>query len=272
MKQDTIVYNQLEEIIGNEATGRAARAAIRAGVWTGPTAGLAPGYSQANLVILPHAYAFDFIRFCLYNPKTCPLLDVTSFGSPHPAPHLAQDADLRVDLPRYRIYQDGELVAEPTNITNQWRQDAVAFLLGCSFTFEHAMLAAGLPLRHLECDCNVPMFRTNQPCQPAGIFHGPLVVSMRPIPKGLVERAIQVTARYPSSHGEPIHIGDPAALGIKNLAQPDYGDPVPIYAGEVPVFWACGVTPQAVAQAVPVPWMITHAPGHMFITDQLMKS
>jgi uncharacterized protein YcsI (UPF0317 family) len=250
-------------------TGIAARHAVRSGIWQGPTAGLAPGYVQANLVILPQVYAFDFLRFCVRNPKSCPVLDVTDPGSPHPSSYWAKDADLRTDLPRYRVYEGGAVVDEVRDIADLWRKDSVAFLLGCSFTFERAMVSAGLPVRHLECGCNVPMFRTNWLCQPVGIFRGPLVVSMRPIPGHLVARAVQVTARYPVTHGAPVRVGDPAGLGIADLYQPDYGDPVPVYPGEVPVFWACGVTPQAVAQTVQLPWMITHAPGHMFITDRL---
>lgn len=252
---------------GRYKTGIEARSTIRAGRWTGPTAGLAPGYAQANLVILPAAQAFDFLRFCVRNPKPCPVLEVTDAGSPHPDPVWGGDADLRTDLPRYRVYEDGELVEEPHDIRHRWQEDLVAFLLGCSFTFERALVAAGIPVRHLECGCNVPMFRTNRTCRPAGPFHGPLVVTMRPIPGRLVARAVQITARYPSVHGAPVHIGDPSALGIEDLGQPDYGDPVPVQAGDVPVFWACGVTPQAVALAARVPLMITHAPGHMFITD-----
>jgi len=250
-------------------TGQAARQAVRAGRWAGPTAGLALGYVQANLVVLPQDCAFDFLRFCVRNPKPCPVLDVTAPGSPHPSSGWAQEADLRTDLPRYWLYENGQVAAELRDIVGHWRDDAVAFLLGCSFTFERAMLSAGLPVRHLECGCNVPMFRTNRCCQPAGMFQGPLVVSMRPVPSHLVVQAVQVTARYPAVHGAPVHIGDPAQLGIADLQRPDYGDPVPIYPGEVPLFWACGVTSQAVAQAIRLPWMITHAPGHMFITDRL---
>ncbi len=250
-------------------TGRQARQAIRAGAWTGPTAGLAPGTVQANLAILPQEQAFNFLRFCVRNPKPCPVLDVTAPGSWQPSPRWAQDVDLRTDLPRYRVYQAGELVDEPTDLLGWWRDDLVAFLLGCSFTFERALVAAGVPVRHLECGCNVPMYRTDRPCQPAGPFHGPLVVSMRPIPAELVARAVQVTSRFPAVHGGPVHIGEPQALGIWDLAQPDYGDPVAVHPGEVPVFWACGVTPQAVALASRVPFMITHAPGHMFVTDRL---
>jgi uncharacterized protein YcsI (UPF0317 family) len=239
---------------------------MRAGDWTDITPGLAPGYAQANLVILPHDMAYDFLLFCFRNPKPCPLLDVTEPGSPVPQ-IAAPSGDLRTDLPRYRIYNYGQLVDEPLSIERYWSDDLVAFLLGCSFTFERGLLEAGIPLRHIECGCNVPMYRTNVDCVSAGIFHGPLVVSMRPIPADLVAAAVQVSGRYPSVHGAPVHVGAPEALGIQNLAQPDWGDPVPIHAREVPVFWACGVTPQAAATIVRPPLMITHAPGHMFITD-----
>ena len=249
-------------------TGAQARDAIRSGIWDSPTAGLAPGYIQSNLVILPQDYAFDFLRFCIRNPKPCPLLDVGDLGSPHPSSLWSEAADLRTDLPRYRIYERGKLVDELADITNQWKKDFVAFLIGCSFTFESALMSAGLPIRHLECGCNAPVFHTNQACQPAGIFQGPLVVSMRPIPSHLVDRAVKITSRYPAVHGSPVYIGDPAGLGIKDIDQPDYGDSVPIYPNEVPVFWACGVTPQAIAQAIGFPMMITHAPGYMFITDR----
>jgi uncharacterized protein YcsI (UPF0317 family) len=242
------------------------REGIRAGRWRGPTAGLAPGFAQANLVVLPREQAYDFLLFCVRNPKPCPLLDVTDPGSPVPG-IAAPRADLRTDLPRYRVYRHGELVAEPATIVEHWRDDLVAFLLGCSFTFEPALLEAGVPVRHLECGGNVPMFRTNRQCRPAGIFRGPLVVSMRPIPPSLVATAVQVTARFPAVHGAPIHVGDPGGLGIADLAAPDWGDPVANEASDVPVFWACGVTPQAVAMTACPPLMITHAPGHMLVTD-----
>jgi uncharacterized protein YcsI (UPF0317 family) len=251
------------------ATGQEARQAIRQGEWNAITGGLAPGHVQANLVILPQAYAFDFLRFCMRNPKPCPVLDVTDPGSPHPSAEWAEGADLRTDIPRYRVYEKGELAEELTDIRHLWRADLVAFLLGCSFTFENALVVAGLPMRYRECGCNVSVYTTNWLCQPAGVFEGPLVVSMRPIPGPMVTKAVQITSRYPAVHGAPVHIGDPAGLGITDLNQPNYGDPVPIYSGEVPVFWACGVTPQAVALAARFPWMITHAPGHMFITDRL---
>ncbi len=243
------------------------RATIRAGAWTEPTAGQAPGYAQANLVIVPAVYAAAFRAFCDANPQPCPLLEMGAPGDPRPHT-FAPQADLRTDLPRYRVYRDGVAVAEPTDIRALWRTDLVAFLIGCSFTFERALLAAGVPVRHIECGLNVPMYRTTCACVPAGPFAGPLVVSMRPMPADLVPLATSVTARYPRMHGAPVHAGAPAALGIADLAQPDYGDAVPIQPGEVPVFWACGVTPQAVAQAARLPFMITHAPGHMLVGDQ----
>jgi uncharacterized protein YcsI (UPF0317 family) len=242
------------------------RQAIRRGEWTGPTAGLAPGCTQANLVVLPEADAFDFMRFCLRNPKPCPLLEVTDPGSPEPA-QTAPGADLRTDVPRYRVFRDGELAGEPCDVRDEWRDDLVAFLIGCSFTFERALLAQGLPVRHVEQGCNVPMYRTARDCTPAGRFSGPLVVSMRPMTPEQAIRATQVTSRYPGVHGAPVHVGDPGALGIDELGAPDYGDPVDVRDGEVPVFWACGVTPQAVAVASRPALMITHAPGHMFLTD-----
>jgi uncharacterized protein YcsI (UPF0317 family) len=238
-------------------------------VWRKPTAGLAPGYVQANLVILPQEHAFDFLRFCFLNPKACPLLDVSEAGSPAASSYWAEGSDLRTDLPKYRVYQHGELVAEPTHLLDLWRDDFIGFLIGCSFTFEQALIHEGIPVRHQECGCNVPMYRTNIQTRPAGIFQGPVVVSMRPMPGLLVPKAVRVTERYPSVHGAPLAVGDPAGIGIADLQKPDYGDPVPIRPGEVPVFWACGVTPQSVAQAAKVPLMITHAPGHMFVTDRL---
>jgi uncharacterized protein YcsI (UPF0317 family) len=250
--------------VGTEA--QQARQAIRRGEWNRPTAGLAPGFTQANLVVLPREDAFDFMRFCLRNPKPCPLLEVTDPGSPEPA-ETAPGADLRTDVPRYRVYRDGELAGEPTDVADEWRDDLVAFLIGCSFTFERALLAQGLPVRHIEQGRNVPMYRTARDCTPAGQFAGPLVVSMRPMTPAQAIRATQVTSRYPSVHGAPVHVGDPAELGIGDLGAPDYGEPVEVRAGEVPVFWACGVTPQAVAVASRPALMITHAPGHMFVTD-----
>jgi uncharacterized protein YcsI (UPF0317 family) len=245
---------------------RELRAEIRSGKLAGVTAGLAPGFVQANLAALPREQAYDFLLFCQRNPRPCPLLEVTEPGSPEPK-GVAPGADLRTDLPRYRIYTDGHLADEVTDATPYWRGDLVAFLIGCSFTFEWALLEAGIALWHVEHGRNVAMWRTTTECRPAGRFHGPMVVSMRPIRSGDVAKAVTVTARFPSAHGAPVHVGDPAALGIGDLGRPDWGDPQPVGPGEVPVFWACGVTPQAVALASKPPFMITHSPGHMFITD-----
>ena len=242
------------------------REEVRRGDYTGITSGHAPGYVQANLAILPEEYAYDFLLFCQRNPRPCPLIDVTDVGSPEPS-GVAPGADLRTDLPRYRIYRDGALTEEATDITPYWRDDLVAFLLGCSFTFEWALMDAGVPMRHVEEGRNVAMWRTSMACRPAGRFHGPMVVSMRPIPAGLVPKAVTVTARFPMAHGAPVHIGDPKAIGIDDIEHPHWGDPATFRPGDVPVFWACGVTPQAVALASKPPFVITHSPGHMFITD-----
>lgn len=231
-----------------------------------PTSGLCPGYEQANLVCLPRRHAFDFLLFATRNPQACPVLDVVEAGSW--APSIAADADLRTDLPAYRIWRRGELDGEPEEVRDVWRLDLVSFLLGCSFTAEHALLAAGIPLRHVEQGLNVAMFDTNRPCRRAGVFSGDLVVTMRPLPAALVDRAVEITGAMPSAHGAPVHIGDPAALGIESLDRPDYGDAVEVRPGEVPVFWACGVTPQNVLRASRVEFAITHAPGHMFLTDR----
>ena len=239
--------------------------ACRSGEWARPTPGVCGAFVQTNLVVLPHADAFDFLRFCGRNPKPCPLIEATDPGDPEPK-LTAPGADLRRDLPRYRVYRRGELVDEPTDVRDLWRDDFVGFLIGCSFSFEEALLAAGVPVRHVEAGTNVPMYRTNVPCTPAGEFSGPLVVSMRPIPAALVPLAVTTTARVPQVHGAPVHVGDPGAIGIADLDRPDYGEPVEVRPGELPVFWACGVTPQAVALEAAPEVMITHSPGHMFVT------
>lgn len=242
------------------------RQLIREGKIDFQTSGMCNGYAQANMAVLPKDLAFDFLLFTQRNQKPCPVLDVTEPGSPVPR-LIAPNADLRYDIPRYRIYKKGELADEVTNLDQYWRDDLVAFLLGCSFSFEGPMLDAGLDVRHITDNHNVPMYITNIQCVPAGVFHGPMVVSMRPMkPKDAV-RAVQVTSRMPFVHGAPIHFGDPEAIGIKDISKPDFGDASLIKPGEVPVFWACGVTPQAVAMAVKPEFMITHAPGHMFISD-----
>ncbi|MGL4554782.1 MAG: putative hydro-lyase [Gemmataceae bacterium] len=247
-------------------TGHDVRQRCRDGRLTTPTPGLAPGYVQANLVCVPRDVAFDFLLFCRRNPRPCPLLDVTDPGDPVPR-HAAPDGDVRTDCPRYRVYRHGELVEEPADLLAHWRGDLVGFLLGCSFTFEKALLDAGLPVRHVEEGRNVPMYRTAVPCAPAGLFRGPLVVSMRPMTPAQAEEAARVCAGFPLAHGAPVHVGDPAGLGIGDLGRPDFGDAVTVRPGEVPVFWACGVTPQAVAMTARPPLLLTHAPGHMMLTD-----
>lgn len=234
---------------------------------TGPTAGLAKGYTQANLIAVPADWAYEMLLFAQRNPKPCPVLDVTDTGSPHTA--LAPGADLRTAIPRYRVWRDGALVDEPREVTGHWREDLVAFLIGCSFTFESALADAGVPLRHVEQGRNVAMFVTDRACRPAGRLHGPMVVSLRMIPAPLVDLAVRISARMPAVHGGPVHVGDPAALGIADLSTPDFGDPVECEPGDVPVFWACGVTPQAVLMTSRPPFAITHAPGHMLVTDVL---
>jgi uncharacterized protein YcsI (UPF0317 family) len=226
------------------------------------------GFVQANLVVVPRDRALDFLLFCQRNPKPCPVLDVTEPGSPEPQ-LVAPGADVRTDLPRYCVYRHGELVDEPSDLMRWWRDDLVAFLLGCSFTFEKALAEAGIPLRHLEAGCNVPMYRTSIPCRSAGIFHGPLVVSMRPLTPSQAIEATRICSRFSRAHGTPVHLGDPAAIGIRDLSRPDFGDPVEIKPGEIPVFWACGVTPQAVAMEAKPPLLLTHKPGHMFVTNLL---
>jgi uncharacterized protein YcsI (UPF0317 family) len=245
-----------------------ARHAIRSGAWTTHTSGLADGHVQGNLVILPQADAHDFLSYCRANPKPCPLLAVSEPGQAH-LPALGVDLDLRTDLPRYRVWRRGELIEEPTDIHALWRDDLVSFVIGCSFSFEQALLEAGLPLRHVQQGKNVAMYRTNVPTEPAGMFEGPLVVSMRPFSPTDADRAIEVTSRFPDVHGAPVHVGDPARIGIADLSRPDYGDAVEVLDGELPVFWACGVTPQAAIARAKPEFCITHAPGAMLITDLL---
>jgi len=248
------------------ATGLDVRLAARSGALDAPTSGLAPGFVQGNLAILPHEYAEDFLRFCQANPKPCPLLGVSEAGDPA-IPALGTDLDIRTDISRYRVWRDGELVGEPREVKSIWRDDLVSFVLGCSFSFEEALLQADVPLRHLERGTGVPMWRTSIQTQRAGRFHGPLVVSMRPLKPGDAIRAVQITTRLPAVHGAPVHLGYPEAIGISDLTKPDYGDAVPVERGELPVFWACGVTPQAAIAAAKVPFAITHAPGYMLVTD-----
>ena len=242
------------------------RAKIRDGGFDGPTAGWGGDALQANLVILAAEDASDFLRFCQSNPRPCPLLAVGEPGDPS-LPTLGQGIDLRRDLPCYRVWREGELTDEPTDIADLWRDDLVSFALGCSFSFEDALIRAGIPMRHQQTGRNAPMYRTNLPTRPAGRFSGPLVVSMRPMRAADAIEAVQICSRFPLAHGAPVHLGDPAQIGISDITAPDYGDPPDIRDGELPVFWACGVTPQAAIVTTRPALAITHAPGHMLITD-----
>lgn len=242
-----------------------ARAAFRGG-HSAPTAGWANGFAQANLIAVPREWAYDVLLFCQRNPKPCPVLDVTEPGA-WTTP-LAEGSDLRTDIPRYRVWRDGLLVDEPTEVRDLWTDDLVGLLIGCSFSFETALGEAGVPLRHVEAERNVPMYVTNRPCREAGRLHGQLVVSLRPIPAAQVATAVTVTSAMPAVHGAPVHVGNPADLGITDLDRPDFGDAPVIEPGDVPVFWACGVTPQAVIAAAKPAFAITHAPGYMVVTDR----
>jgi uncharacterized protein YcsI (UPF0317 family) len=253
-----------ESVLASEA----ARREIRAGRHPGQTAGLAPGFVQGNLVILPQRYADDFLRFCQRNPKPCPVLAVSEVGDPR-LPSLGGSIDIRQDVPRYRIYRDGVLTETVTHLQAVWQADWVTFLLGCSFSFEQALMDDGIALRHIANGKNVSMYRTNIQTQSAGCFSGPLVVSMRPMSVANSIRAVQITSRFPGVHGAPIHWGDPQGIGIDDIEKPDYGDVTPILDGEVPVFWACGVTPQAALLAAKPSICVTHEPGCMLITDLL---
>lgn len=250
-----------------EMKGAQFRALVRQGGWRKPTAGCCAGYTQLNLVVLPERYATDFQTFCERNPKPCPLLEVVGHGQVE-AVELAPGSDLRRDCPGYKVFR-GQHYQLQDDVAGLWQDDFVSFLIGCSFTFEQAMIRRNIPVRHVELGCNVPMFITDIPCKAAGPFHGRMVVSMRPIPAYLVEEAYDVTACYPSVHGAPVHHGDPSKIGVRDILAPDFGDPVPIYDDEIPVFWACGVTPQVALENLAPEIAITHAPGLMFVSDRL---
>ncbi|MDM7517176.1 putative hydro-lyase [Lentilactobacillus sp. TOM.63] len=239
---------------------------IRSGDFFGQTSGLCPGYTQANLAILPKDLAYDFLLFTQRNPRPCPVLEVSDTGS-RKLHEFADDIDLANDFPKYRIYRNGKVDAEVTSVADIWQNDFVSFIIGCSFSFESELLASGIEVRNITEKVNVPMFNTNIPLKSADPFHGNMVVSMRPIPETQIPTAVQVTGAMPNVHGAPIQIGDPETIGISDLAHPDYGDPVTIKAGEQPVFWPCGVTPQNVIMQTKPPLVITHAPGHMLVTD-----
>lgn len=247
---------------------REARRAIREGRRRGHTAGVAPGHVQGNVCILPREYAAEFEAFCRANPKPCPLLAVSKPGDPR-LPALGEDLDIRTDVPRYRVFRDGALTEETTDLKRLWRDDLVTFILGCSFSFEQALMEAGLPLRYVDEGRNVPMYRTSIDTTPAGRFRGKLVVSMRPFKPADAIRAIEITSRYPRVHGSPVHMGFPEQIGITDLTRPWAGDPTEVRDGELPLFWACGITPQSVVLDAKPSLCITHAPGHMLVTDLL---
>ena len=242
------------------------RELIREGKITGPTAGMCAGYAQANRAVMPKELAYDFLLFTQRNPKSCPILEVSDVGS-RELKYIAKGADIARDIPKYRVYEKGVMTGEYTDVSSFWRDDLVSFLIGCSFSFEADLLETGVPVRHIEEGRNVPMFITNIPCVPAGAFHGNMVVSMRPLPYDQIVKSVLITGDMPRVHGAPIHIGDPSVIGIKDVMKPDFGDSVTINPGEVPVFWPCGVTPQSVVMNVKPDFVITHAPGHMLITD-----
>lgn len=244
----------------------AVRNVIRTKQYTGHTAGLAPGKLQANIAILPQRYALDFMRFCQRNPKPCPLVGVSETGEPM-LHTLGQDIDIRTDVPGYNIYRNGKLTGSQSSIKDLWSGDLVAFALGCSFTFERALMSAGISLWHIETNQTVPMYRTALKTVDAGAFGGGTVVSMRALPANRVAEAVDISSRYPWAHGSPVHIGDPADIGIEDLNKPDWGDRPPALDDTVPVFWACGVTPQNAIMRARLPLCITHTPGKMLITD-----
>lgn len=243
------------------------RAAVREGRWTGNTKRLALGFHQANVTILPASLAFDFMRFCQRNPRPLPLLDVTDPGDPVPR-IAAPDADIRTDIPAYCVYRNGELVERVRDLRALWRPDHVAFLTGCNLSIDQVLLDAGIPFPHLVREDAFPaQYRSSIACKPAGAFEGPIVVSYRPVPEHLLLRVIELTSRYPLSHGAPAHVGDPARIGVTDLGKVDWGQPPRDEPGTIPAFWSCGITAQAAALAAKIPEMITHAPGHMFVTD-----
>lgn len=247
------------------------RQAIRSGRWRGNTKRLALGRHQANVTILPERYAFDFMRFCFRNPKALPLLDVCEPGDPVPR-HAAPDADLRTDVGEYLVLRDGQIMDRVRTLEPIWRSDHVAFLTGCNLSIDRVMLDSGIPFPHLVDEQAFPaQFRSSISCSTAGRFHGPLVVSLRPVPDALVIPLVELTSRYRQSHGAPIHVGDPAVIGIHDLERVDWGRPNAIPPGHTPMFWACGITAQAVAIASAIPEMIVHKPGHMFVTDLIVR-
>lgn len=242
------------------------RDVLRANRYTGHTVGLCSGSLQCNLVVLPNKFAADFQKFCARNPKACPLVAVSEPGQPF-LPLVDADVDLRWDVPSYHVYRNGQFEQTVSDIVSLWQDDHTAFAIGCSFSFERALRASGIPLRHHELHSNVPMYETTLQCVPSGVFSGPVVVSMRPVRSEDIPRVVRICEDYPHAHGTPFHIGDPAEIGIANLGTPDWGDATPIKEGEVPVFWGCGVTTQIALKAARPDCAITHVPGAMLILN-----
>jgi len=246
---------------------RAFRQEVRMGAFATPTNGVCPGFMQCNLVVLPHGpLSYDFLLFCQRNPKACPLIEVCDVGSPHPA-GVAPGADLRTDVPKYAIYRNGKLAEEVTDVTDYWPENSVAFLIGCSFSYDGALMNAGIPLKSAEQGKNVPMYKTGLKCRSAGALCGNMVVSMKPIPALQISKHIEITSKYTHAHGGPVAVGSASAIGIQDIDLPEWGESIDIDEGEVPVFHACGVTPQSILMNAKVPFAITHSAGHMFVTD-----
>lgn len=242
------------------------RKIIRENEYKSNTSGICGGFVQANVVILPAENAAEFRTFAKLNPKACPLLEELPEGK-FIIQNIAKNSDIRTDVPKYKVFRNGEFIEYKESIVDLWQENFVTFLLGCSFSFENAFLEEGVPVRQIEQGRNVPMYITSLDCEPTGRFSGTMVVSMRPIPKEQVLQAVEISGRYPLAHGEPIHIGDPSQIGIEDIDKPNFGDPVEFQDGDVPVFWACGVTPQNAAISAKPSIMITHAPGYMLISD-----
>lgn len=252
-----------------QARARDVRMRVRRGEWRHQTSGSAPGIVQGNVAIFPERWAHDFLVFCRANPKSCPLISVSEPGNPL-LPDLGRDIDIRTDVPQYCIFEDGQRVKVTHDIRDLWRDDLVTFVLGCSYSFEEALVAEGIRLRHLERGTGVPVFRSNIAMKAAGPFSGEIVVSMRSFNASDSHRVAQITSRYPLLHGGPVHVGDPREIGIADLMKPDWGDPVPVMPGEIPMFWGCGVTPQLAIERARLPFCITHKASHMLITDRLI--
>jgi len=260
------LQNNLFPFDKGKAEPKKLRNIFKEGSYRGTTAGMSDGYTQGNLAVIPVSYALDFARFCQRNPKSCPIVGVSDTGNPIMFT-LGNNIDIRSDIPSYNIYHDGALGGTVADISDLWNEDSVAFVIGCSFSFEEALLKAGVPLRHIELGRTVPMYKTNIDTVVSGPFGGGMVVSMRPMSAADAIRASAITARFPDTHGMPVHIGKPEEIGIKDMNKPDWGDPTEFYDNEVPVFWACGVTPQNAIREAGIPLVITHTPGSMLITD-----